>query len=169
MTLKRLLHLCISILRRLLDLKSYIQPLLKSLLWLLSKLRRTVNIGRGTLPSSELSSEGCKEISNSGSFLCASQQPPNTMEADGHGQPLEMSHIPSSASCSTQPNESHLPQPHDPSLSQIVALTPAVAPAVDRAQNLGLTRPHLCTEVENLLATAPSEYQRYDRNEVMYV
>ena len=169
MTLKRLLHLCISILRH---LKSYVQLPLQSLLWLLSKLGRIVDLGRRTPPPSRVSSEGSKDIN---SFFCASQQqPPRAENGELQGPSLEMTQvIPGPAALSIQPSEPNPSQPRSySSLSQVPKLTTtgAPAPTPEKSEhNLGFPRPDLCTEVENLLAIAPTEYQRYDRNEVMFV
>jgi len=175
MALERLLRLCIAILRRVLDVKSYIQLPLKCLLWLLSKLRRIVNTGRRRLSFSETSPEGCKdpEIGYRCSFFCASQQPSPGTEAGGQ-KILEMTHTPGSDTLSTQPSEPNPPQPPDSALSQVPKLTMTGPPAPNSEkfeQNLGFPRPDLCRELENLnlLAIAPTEYQRYDRNEVMCV
>ena len=175
MALKRLLYLSISILRRVLDLKSYIQPPLKCLLWLLSKLRRIVNLGSRTLLSSETSSEGCREISYYGSFFSPSQQPPPTGAQAGECEhALGTIHTPGSAALSIQPSERNSSQPHDYSPSQVSKVTmtdPLAITSETFERNLGFRRPDLCEELVNLnlLAIAPTEYQRYDRNEVMCV
>ena len=166
---ERLLRLCISILRR------FVQLPLRSLLWLLSKLRRVVNLGRRPLQSSEISSKGYKDLSCHGSFFCASEQPPPRGAAgELQGLSLEMTHIPDSAALSIQPTEPNPSQPHDldsgPFQVPRSSTADTVVPNSEKfEQDLGFLRPHLCMEVENLLAIAPTEYQRYDRNEVVCV
>ena len=175
MALERLLRLCISILRRVLDLKSCIQLPLKSLLWVISKLRRVVSLGRGALPFSATSPEGCKdlEIGYHGSFFCASRQPP--LGEAGEQGILEPTHNSGLGTLSIQPSESNSSLPHRYSSTSPVpklATTCPPTPTLEKfEQNLGFPRSDLCKELQNLnlLAIAPREYQRYDKNEFMCV
>jgi hypothetical protein len=164
-------HLWTSVLRRLLH---YIRLLpFKGLLWLISQLRRIVRLGRRMLTFRDYRSTGSRQISYPDSYLCASLQPPPEAETGS----LEISPVSSSSGTLAQFSDPSLSQLHDPNPLQESqpttpgAPTPTAETPVSNRGSMGASRPRpgLCEEVKNLLAVSPIEFERYDRNETVYV
>ena len=151
MALDRLLH---SILQH---LKYYAQLPYRGLLWLLSHI---VHLRRRMLPSCDI---GCHD-----SGVRPSQPLITRGEAHTQGQPLE---TPSATSPSIYSSEPNSLQFHDPGPTTTGSSTPTLeiresTPGPEQASG---RKPFLRIKVENFSPISPREFQRYERNEIVYV
>jgi hypothetical protein len=158
MPLERLLRLWTSVLRR------FLHPIrllvhLKGLLWPISQLRciirRALTCRDSTAGSRQISYPDCATL------------PPET------GYSMGILPISSPSGTLTQSSDSSLNDP-DPFQSQPTtsgAPTPTTETSVSNRGSMEASRPRpgLCEEVKNLLAVSPTEFERYDRNETVYV
>ena len=180
----KVLYLWTSLLRRIVSLKSYVRLPLRSVLWLLSKLQRVIHLGSTILPFSDsnLLPERCR-LRYHDSFICDSQQPSSTgrMRAKEQSHLPEISQIPGSATnTSIHLSESNTSLSLDPTRNtsrEAVALTMSAPSSVILEvpdQDIGCVqisgaRPDLSREVEGLVPIAPTQIDRYNRKEIMYV